>query len=288
MRHLIPVTMVCLAACGGAEETNFGTWSPPLRASPEVDALERQMWRRVNADRDRAGKPPLRYDARLSDVARAHSLDMREHGFFAHVSPQTGDLEARLDAAGYLALDMRENLALAPTVDRAEDNLLESPGHHANIMADGVTHLGIGIVRSPRGLFATQIFARPVSAQSPAEVAEGVRRRLASLPRSVPLQVDPQLEAMAEGELDGLPEVLPERAAIIVGRRVVGRLEHDGGHTLGAVAVAVQSVFGAGDFEPPASASAPRSRLYGMAVAKGRDDRGRPRVRVLVLIAQPR
>lgn len=289
MRLPFLIAVVFVAACGGAtSETAFGTWTPPLIASPEVDALERQMWRRVNADRARAGKSALDYDARLSDVARAHSLDMRDHGFFDHVSPHTGDLERRLDVAGYLALEMRENLALAPTVDRAEDNLLKSPGHHANIMADEVTHVGIGIVQSDRGLFATQVFARPAKVQSPAEVEAAVRKRFASLPRAVPLQVDRRLEEMAADELEDLPAVVPAKAAIMVGRSVVGQLEHDEDNPFGAVAVAVQSVFGGDDFEPPDSASAPRSRFYGLAVGKGHDDRGRPRVRVLVLVAQPR
>lgn len=289
MRLFLLIALAFTVGCGGAPaETAFGTWTPPLLASPEVDALERQMWARVNADRARAGKSALAYDPRLSDVARAHSLDMRDNGFFDHVSPRTGDLERRLDVAGYLALEMRENLALAPTIDRAEDNLLKSPGHHANIMADAVTHVGIGIVQSGRGLFATQVFTRPAHVQSPAEVEAAVRRRLASLPRTVALRVDPRLEALAAEELDDLPDVVPAEAAVIVGRSVVGQLEHDEHNPFGAVAVAVQSVFGVDDFEPPDSASAPRSRFYGMAVAKGRDDRGRPRVRVLVLVAQPR
>jgi uncharacterized protein YkwD len=35
----------------------------------------------------------------LADIGRAHSSDMREHGFFDHVSPTFGNLENRVDRA---------------------------------------------------------------------------------------------------------------------------------------------------------------------------------------------
>jgi uncharacterized protein YkwD len=37
----------------------------------------------------------------------------------------------------------RENLAAASSVDTAEDGLLKSPGHFANLMATDITHIGI-------------------------------------------------------------------------------------------------------------------------------------------------
>jgi len=291
MHRLVTVLALTfgIAACG-ARRADGGrpTWTPPISATPEVEMLERQMWRRLNADRARAGRAPLAFASRLSDIARGHSLDMRDGSFFDHVSPRTGDLERRLDVAGYVALEMRENLALAPTVDRAQDNLLESPGHRANIMAGSVTHLGVGIVASERGLFVTQVFTRPAQVQTPALVESGVRGRLAALPRAAPLVADARLSAMAADELSNLPDVVPDDAAVTVGARVVKRLEAQPGHGLGAVAVAVQSVYGVDDFEPPQVASQPRSQRYGLATASGRDDRGRPRVRILLLVTQDR
>src|SRR5207253_9242370 len=101
----------------------------------DVLAMEHAMFERLNHDRAAGGLPPLEYDPRLADVGRAHSADMSAHHFFAHESPTNGNLEDRLDAAGYLALKGRENLAEAGDVVGAQDGLMKSPGHHANIMS---------------------------------------------------------------------------------------------------------------------------------------------------------
>jgi hypothetical protein len=45
----------------------------------------------LQAERARAGLPPFVVDATLTQVARAHAEDMRDHGFVGHVSPTTGD-----------------------------------------------------------------------------------------------------------------------------------------------------------------------------------------------------
>ena len=75
---------------------------------------------------------------------------------------------------------MRENLAVAESLPRAEQNLLDSPGHRANIMAPTVTRLGVGIVRGnhlgdSRGFTITQVFARPAQLQSPGQAQQSLR-----------------------------------------------------------------------------------------------------------------
>jgi len=129
-----------------ATVSRFGSWQPTIAASAEIAALERAMADLVNRDRAARGLAPLSFDARLADVARGHSLDMRVAGFFGHLSPTTGSASDRLDHAGYIFTASRENLALADDVDAAQSWLLDSPRHHANIMADDVSHMGVGIV----------------------------------------------------------------------------------------------------------------------------------------------
>ena len=129
------------------------------------------MFERLNRDRKGKGLSPLRFDERLSAIARHHSADMRDHHFFEHESPNTGSVDNRLDAAGYTFLTARENLSEAPDVERSEDALLNSPPHHANIMSTDVTHVGIGIVEGgvvdPGNLTVTQVFARPSANETP-------------------------------------------------------------------------------------------------------------------------
>ncbi|MBI4616874.1 MAG: CAP domain-containing protein [Planctomycetes bacterium] len=142
--------------------------SPALPPEAGVAILERELLALVQEDRGRAGLLELVPDARLSAAARAHSRDMMAEGFFGHESPSAGDLAERLLAAGYVFREARENVALDADIRRAEAALLASPGHRANLLAAGVTHVGIGIAvgpgaSGPRTLHITQIFARPLA-----------------------------------------------------------------------------------------------------------------------------
>jgi len=123
-------------------------------------AAEAEMLRLVNEERLAAGLDPVVADADLAGVARAHSQEMFQLGYFAHHSPVTGDPSDRLAAANILYLVSGENLAFAPTVEIAHRGLMKSPGHRANILNPAFTRLGIGVIRSEhRSLMFSQEFA---------------------------------------------------------------------------------------------------------------------------------
>ena len=124
------------------------------------------MRRRLVADdRSRFGLAALSWDPELAAIARAHSAEMAEQGYFAHVSPRTGSVADRLRHAGYPASFAAENIAMAPTLGEAQESLMRSPGHRAAVLSPEATHFGIGVVtrRDPR-LGAvhhlTQLFVR--------------------------------------------------------------------------------------------------------------------------------
>lgn len=283
-----------LLACGPSSSGGgFGMWTPPILASPEIKVLEHAMFARVNRDRAGARVPALSYDERLADIARAHSLDMRDAGFFAHESPTTGLLEDRMDRAGFLALEMRENLAVAGDVDRAQDNLLESPGHRENIFAPTVTHVGIGIVQGasqdPRALTVTQVFARPADLESPDEVARGVIARIDAARRQhglPPLIVHPLLEDLAEAHVGALPDGVPPGSTGPIGDEVSRALAAEPGHGLGSIRIVAQLVFSSDEADPPAASLTPAITHVGIAALPGRDERGRPRVKALLLLGR--
>lgn len=134
-------------------------WSDARDAEAQVLAL-------LNADRQAAGLRPLALDARLVEIARAHSADMRAHRFVAHVSPRTGSPADRLKRAGIKPRLMSENLAQASSPRAIEQSLMDSPGHRANILHPDVTHVGIGAdiltgADGSRQLLVTQIFIQP-------------------------------------------------------------------------------------------------------------------------------
>jgi uncharacterized membrane protein required for colicin V production len=126
----------------------------------EVDqAAEARMLELVNAERATAGLQPLEMDPALTEVARAHSVDMFQNGYFAHESPTTGSPFDRINAAGITYVVAGENLALAPTLSVAHEGLMDSPGHRANILEPSFGRVGIGAISSPgRGTMYTQLF----------------------------------------------------------------------------------------------------------------------------------
>ena len=295
-RSPLPLLLLALAlGCGPAAGGRFGSWTPTVRATPEIAALERQMFERLNRDRGAQGLPPLIYAEDLADVARGHSLDMVQHRFFAHESPATGTLEDRMDVAGITALEMRENLAQAPNVERAEDNLLASPGHRANILAASVTHIGIGIVHGgnddPRLLTITQVFTRPARVATPAEAADEVTARLnqarqkAGLP---PLTPSEMLQDLAATQIESLPDDVAAAAVDRAGDEVRHALEREGGHGLVAVQVVAQTFFTPEQLDLPTAAVDPRPTAFGIATATATDRRGRPQVKLLLLLGRSR
>jgi uncharacterized protein YkwD len=112
----------------------------------ERPALEAKMLELVNKERTSRGLKPLQADPEMTFVARAHSKDMFARGYFAHFSPEGTDPFDRMDAAGVKYRAAGENLALAQTVEMAHTNLMNSPGHKANILNPAYGRLGIGVL----------------------------------------------------------------------------------------------------------------------------------------------
>ena len=127
-----------------------------LTVDPEAEV---EMLNLLNQERARAGLPPLVMDETLRQVARQHSREMFELGYFGHDSPVTGSPADRLLRAGVRFRVAGENLAYAPNVRLAHEGLMNSPEHRANILNPQFRRVGIGAVRSElRGTMFTQDF----------------------------------------------------------------------------------------------------------------------------------
>ena len=121
--------------------------------------LEAQMLELVNQERAAAGLAPLAPDPEMTEVARRHSADMFERGYFSHQTPDGKSPFDRMRESEVRFITAGENLALAPTLQIAHTGLMNSPGHRANIMRPQFGRLGIGILDGGRrGLMVTQNF----------------------------------------------------------------------------------------------------------------------------------
>ncbi len=129
--------------------------------NPTIDEpSEARMFELLNQERVRAGLEPLVRDAGIDEVARAHSVDMLQQGYFAHEAPDGRTPFDRMRQAGIQFTAAGENLALAPTAALAHQGLMDSPGHRANILSPAFRRVGIGAARADgRGRMFTQDFA---------------------------------------------------------------------------------------------------------------------------------
>lgn len=124
--------------------------------------LEAKMLAMVNDERRKAGLNPLKADTALRPVALAHSADMFQRGYFAHLTPEGKDPFDRMREAHIRFYLAGENLALAQTLEIAHEGLMNSKGHRENILRPGFGRLGIGILDGGvYGIMVSQEFRNP-------------------------------------------------------------------------------------------------------------------------------
>jgi uncharacterized protein YkwD len=167
---------------------------------PHVEQ-ELKMFGLINADREQHKRTPLKYDDALAAVARAHSADMLKNQFFNHKSPTTGLAADRLFAAKEIVTASGENIATNDAVEKAQAALMKSPGHRKNILQEGFTHCGVGIVQAPNGTYRiTQVFAaRPPPVKFETLGVDVVRmlNKVRAVRGKRPFEVSPALSRVA-------------------------------------------------------------------------------------------
>ncbi|RBY77734.1 CAP domain-containing protein [Geodermatophilus sp. TF02-6] len=112
----------------------------------------------VNEARAAAGCAPVAADAALAAVARAHSADMRDRGYFSHTTSEGLSPFDRAEAAG-ITYARAENIAYGqPDATAVMDAWMSSSGHRANILDCTLTRLGVGVAEGAGGPWWTQLF----------------------------------------------------------------------------------------------------------------------------------
>ncbi|MEK7521711.1 MAG: CvpA family protein [Patescibacteria group bacterium] len=139
-----------------AEGINFITVRPESGEKVDIpykpkklsvdEVSEGRMLELVNAERAKVGAKPLKVDSTIVLVARAHSQDMWERGYFSHANPDGESPADRMARGGVKFIVAGENLALAPTVETAHEGLMNSPGHKRNILDPQFGRIGIGVI----------------------------------------------------------------------------------------------------------------------------------------------
>ena len=139
------------------------TPTPDTTSGSCGNALESEQFQFLNADRVANGLSALTCHTGVGQVARAHSQDMSDRNYFDHVNPEGEQPWDRLERGGVSGWSsVGENIAYGyPTAEEVQEGWMGSPGHRANILDGGFTHVGIGAVTDPSGqIYWTQVFAR--------------------------------------------------------------------------------------------------------------------------------
>lgn len=157
---LVLVLALPWAGCGGS-----GGGSPTDPAGHRETEIEYLSLDLVNQARRGEGvEPQLAFDARLVDVARAHSEAMRDQGFIDHVDPSGHDFGHRLRQAGVTYTVAGENLAVVTDsgdpAHFAHRGFLGNPAHRANMLDRRFTHGGVGVAYRDGTYWITQLFVR--------------------------------------------------------------------------------------------------------------------------------
>jgi len=165
-----PSPLVQLPVAVGMEpEETYDAFMPPDESDLDQDPRKAEVraLELLNEDRARFGLSRLVRSPELDEVARGHSLDMRDNNFFGHVSANTGGPSDRLLAAKYRSALHGENVAKGPTIYGAEAGLMHSLGHRRNILQSAFTEVGLGVAgKVEKGRIQwhlTQLFAKPVA-----------------------------------------------------------------------------------------------------------------------------
>ena len=138
----------------------------PNTSEPQlsIPMLEQSVYEQVNRHRATLGLSPLKLDGRISDRARAYSLDMAQRRLpFGH-----SDFRRRVLVMNRIVPSRRisENVAYIfthkDTAKRAVEGWLKSPRHRPILEGREYRITGIGIAQGERGAFyITQVYIRP-------------------------------------------------------------------------------------------------------------------------------
>jgi uncharacterized protein YkwD len=133
-------------------------------APPSNADTERAVVDAVNAARHKRGLQALTPDREVGDIARRYSCEMAKGKFFDHTAPNGETMRDRLKRGGKDYTAAGENIAYSEGRDPAKKAVagwMKSPPHRENILSRDFTTTGVGVCRTGRATYVTQLFLRP-------------------------------------------------------------------------------------------------------------------------------
>ena len=129
--------------------TPIPTATPTPSPEPEmsVEEMASEVIRLTNIERVKAGRSPLQYHAGLQRAAMVRAEEITRK--FSHTRPDGTDSSTALYENG-VACDGGENIAAGQKTPEAVVRAwMNSSGHKATMMRQSITHIGVGVCKSP-------------------------------------------------------------------------------------------------------------------------------------------
>lgn len=149
------------AAAGGASAPST-TPNPPAPNPPpapgSTSSFEQRVFDLVNQERRKAGIAPLMLNTQLTKAAEDYAKTMADRNFFSHTGIDGSSPWSRIQATGYQASTVGENIARGQqTPEAVMQSWMASSGHRANILNGSFKEIGVGFDRN----YWVQDFAAP-------------------------------------------------------------------------------------------------------------------------------
>lgn len=128
------------------------TGGPGLQADPDdaqLASYRQKLLDLTNAERQKVGRPPLKLNDTLNQMAQYHSQDMGAKGYFGHDSPSGESVGDRAKKFGWTK-GVGENIASSASIAGAHNGLYWSAGHRANMLSTWSV-VGFGIAKDGKG-----------------------------------------------------------------------------------------------------------------------------------------
>ncbi len=123
-------------------------------------APEQEVLALANGARTSMGLSQLTCDPLMTTVARAHSQDMCDQGYFDHTALDGRSPFDRMRDAGVRFGTAGENIAQGQRgPSEVHTAWMNSAGHRMNILGGGYRRLGVGLAECGGRMYWTQVFA---------------------------------------------------------------------------------------------------------------------------------
>ena len=191
----VPMAWLAVVLVGGAAPVKDSQPAPakvlnvasaqqpsPNNSWPYDVEAERELFDLGNQARAQEGVAPLQMNDGLLQAARAHAAAMAAQHQLSHQFAGEPSLTQRLADKCTLHLDQfAENVAYAGSVNQAQQGLMHSPPHRANLLNPSYNVAGFGVVRSGLSLYVAQDFGHSLPAYSPRQAGGLVSGSIARL-----------------------------------------------------------------------------------------------------------